>query len=251
MTPFITNNAGIIANYTQQAFPLRLRKQNGQYRNCIQQALQNNDFENALPSIPDPIDRQGVIDCYEMGLYEGFIATLLWGGKQLEHFGGMQHIINNNSKATIVDHITNVKDLLEQNNVVEAYNSMLPQQPNYISGVNTSYFTKILYFLSHDMNLEYHPLILDNVMQWVRCAFMIESGDNYHNYYHIENNELQTQRNNYNGTVYVEYLSKMQTKAGMIGVAPDKLEAFLFSSCPTLTGEVPRQYVRDYVINNF
>lgn len=88
-------------------------------------------------------------------------------------------------------------------------------------------------------------------MQWVRCAFMIEAGDNYHKYYNLVNNELQAHHNNYTGIAYVDYLSKMKTKASIIGVAPDKLEAFLYSSCPTKKRVIPRQFVRDYVIKNF
>lgn len=182
MTPFITDNAVFIANYTQQAIPLQLRKQNGIYRNSIQQALQYDDFADVLPTIPDPINRQGVVDCFNIGLYEGFVATLLWGGKHFERYGGFQNIINNNNKTDIVQKLSNVKKLLENNQVDAAYNSMLPHRinTNNIMGVNTSFITKILYFLSNEVPISPRPIILDNVMQWVRCAFMIEDGRNYH-----------------------------------------------------------------------
>ncbi len=249
MTPFITANANIIANYTQQPFPLRLQKQNGEYRNSIQQSLHNPDFENALRIIPDPISRQGVLDCYKVGLYEGFVATLLWGGKQNDRFGGLQKIINNNSKADIVKRLTSLKVLLEENKIEDAYNSML--HGNNIQYVNESFFTKIMFFISKNMNVVPQPLILDSVMHWVCCAFMIEGGEDYHNHYNLVNNTLQTNQNNYNGTTYVDYLNKMNNKATIIGVSPDKLEAFLFSECPIAIGVVPRQYVYSYVITNF
>lgn len=251
MTPFITENRAFIANYTQQAFPLRLRKQSGEYRNSIEQALVNEDFTRVLPTIPNPISRQGVIDCFNQGLYEGFIATLLWGGKHLEQFAGFQNIIKQNCTADIIAKLGNVKSLLENNRIALAYDSMLPHQPNHIKGVNASFFTKLLYFLSSGINLPHKPLILDNVLQWTRCAFMIEAGANYIMYYSLNNDELQINQNNYNGNIYTNYINTMSNKALELDVDPDKLEAFLFSTCPLQNGIVPRQFVKNYVINNF
>lgn len=253
MTPFITDNATFIANYTQQAFQLQLRKQDGNYRKSIRETIPNDDFAEVLQTIPDPIDRHGVSNCFSYGLYEGFIATLLWGGKHLERYGGFQNIINNHNKLDIVKKLSNIKTLLENNQVDVAYNSMLPHHTNTnnIVGVNTSFITKILYFLSNGVPVSPRPIILDNVMQWVRCAFMIEDGINYHDHYELVNGELKIYRNNYSSAAYIDYITMMRDKAKQISAPSDKLEAFLFSICPMPNGIVPRQFVRNYVINNF
>lgn len=257
MQQFIKNHANNIQKLTQQSFDLDLRRSDGKYRNSILQAMNNSDFAQELQCIPNPINRQGVISCYNQGLYRGFIATLLWGGKHKEHYGSFQKIIMNNTKNKIEYNLDGICKLLQANKINKAFNSLLNCGEFNIQYIGESYFTKILYFISfivpQSSQHMIKPLILDNILQHVRCAFMIEDGLAYQNYYtwNHQTHHLLIHKDNYSANAYIEYCKRMNDAAAMINVAPDKLEEFLFCSCPLLDGIVPRQYVKQYIDANY
>ena len=255
MQHYINSHANDIRNYTQQAFDLELCRSNGQFRNSIIQALRNPDFATELYNIPNPINRKDVIDCFNHSMYRGFIATLLWGGKHKEHYGSFQKIITTYSKNEIEEKLERTCALLQAQNTQGAFDSFLKEGKCNIQHIGESYFTKLIYFLSYIATHDYRPrpLILDNVLQQVRCAFMIEDGLDYYNYYtyNHQSHHLFILKNNYTSDAYVNFCNRMNEAAETIDATPEKLEAFLFCNCPMPDGTVPRQYVNHFIDSHF
>lgn len=82
----------------------------------------------------------------------------------------------------IREKLTQVKFLLDEDNIQEAFVSML-RGKNKIKGIGPSYFTKILYFMygkEHKKNL--YPLIYDKWGQHIHIALLLEAGKDLNPY---------------------------------------------------------------------
>lgn len=210
------------------------------------------DFAKIFDSVGnDDLTRDKVAEYYYDDLYKGFIATLLWGGYHKGRYnrgqdGAFLKILSLD-KTSIVESINNVKLLLQKLSLKEAFESMQYNGDNHINGIGLSYMTKVLFFLSHNIDIKPKPLIYDSVAQKIHCAILIdELKDGVKEWYYMRNNVLCFKKSHYE--MYVKYINDIDALATKYGIiSSDKLEEALFGDNCRKINENPRMVVCRYL----
>jgi hypothetical protein len=125
-----------------------------------------------------PLNRSSIVDLYknEEQLDYALVSTLMWG--LIDSTGKTKFLesINSDIKHN-VEKLKKVRNLLAQNDLKEAYMSMLSGKVNNIRGLDYAYFTKILYFIGQSFeNLNPKPLIFDRWSSHNYLALLLNLG---------------------------------------------------------------------------
>jgi len=174
--------------------------------------------------LPELLDRNQLFNYFENNeLFYGFIATLVWGnGKR--NFS--RAVINCQEDVEIK--LASVRDSLENDNLYQAYVSLTNYQNNHLQSVGKSFFTKLLYFMSRNLNFinTPKPLIWDLKMRYMHCAIIYEQDDNIVTNYYCNNHGIFDFATTNHYGLYLDYLERMNN----FDLPADKLEAYLFQS---------------------
>lgn len=256
MLNFIETHRDFIQGYIQPEISWRNTANGGVHANILAASAVSNDFASFEQTLNEPVGRSTVAKFFKEGkMYEGFIATMLWGHKhRAKKISAKKEFLSIVSvpKGEVVKKMVDVKQKIDKGQFKEAFESLY--QSNRIKYVGESFFTKILYFLTY-----HNPqplLILDVNMHSVWCALRIAQGDmSYKTDYNWDSaKKMMTKKLKYNDNnwdTYLEYLQAMYSITQK-DAKPDELEAFLFRNEPLPNGEIsPRQFVIDYIDKHF
>ena len=144
---------------------------------AVEEAKQYPWFADAVSRIKPQLTRSDVREYYEEGaLYDGFIATLLWGYAHTNHINNFQKIVAT-PKAVVEKNINNmIAELsVDPADMEDYFKNMCYGGKNHIPGLGVSFFTKVFYFTCriHGMG----TWILDSKMWNVAKAFRKAAGD--------------------------------------------------------------------------
>ena len=228
---FIKNHINNINNYTQPAIHWR----EGRFANPVGKAeATNGDFADVVRNLPAELSRDDVVRFFREELYKGFVATIMWGGISRCQAEGIA--MNNNRDTTmpklerLVARLHNVEFGWESiEDVITSLSTSLRRSgENYFYGIGPSYFTKLLYFLAYDMDLDTRPLIYDENMKPVHFALLPEFGQNPFYYYRPVGNKVIYAKVTKFEDVYYRYCKLMCGIAREIGVDVKRLDAWVF-----------------------
>lgn len=243
MIDYIQNNSKAIQKYEQQSFGWN-------HANVDAAMIVSKDFREICGEISPNLARADVANYFKENTYKGFIASLLWGGRYKGRNAKRPFIeIISNNREFIETRMNRVKELVENGDIQNAFNSMTNIGDNYIRNIANSYFTKTLYFMSYFDDITPRPIILDYNLHWVNCLLAKDLGDNYQDLYFWdatskEGKELVGKNGWQTFYFYNDYCIRMEKAAQTINVRPDKLEEFLFSNNVVDDSLLsPRQYI--------
>jgi len=216
-----------INNYTQPSIHWR----EGRFANPVGKAeATNGDFAEVVRNLPAELSREDVVRLFREDLYKGFVATIMWGG--ISRFQA-EGIALNNDRNTTMPKLERLAALLHNSEtdierIEGAIASLKRGGENYFYGIGPSYFTKLLYFLTFDMDLNNRPLIYDENMKPVHFALMPEAGRNPFFYYLPVDNTVTYAESTKFEDVYYDYCELMCETAREVGVDVRNLEAWVF-----------------------
>ena len=228
---FIKNHINNINNYTQPAIHWR----EGRFANPVNRAESTNgDFAEVVRNLPTELSREDVIGFFREDLYKGFVATIMWGG--ISRFQAEGIAMNNNRDTTMpkLERLVAILHYVEfgwesiEDAISSLSTSLRRSGENYFYGIGPSYFTKLLYFLAYDMDLDTRPLIYDENMKPVHFALMPEFGQNPFYYYLPVGNKVIYAEDTKFEDVYYYYCELMCEIARKIGVDVKRLDAWVF-----------------------
>lgn len=224
---FIKNHINNINNYIQPAIHWR----EGRFANPVGKAeATNGDFAGVVRNLPAELSREDVIGFFREDLYKGFVAAIMWGG--ISRYIA-EDIARNNDRDTTIPKLERIVALFRDSEtdferIEKAIASLKRGGENYFYGIGPSYFTKLLYFLAYDMNLNTRPLIFDDNMKPVHFALMPEAGKNPFFYYVPTVNKVIYAEFTSFEDVYYDYCELMCETARKIGVDVKRLDAWVF-----------------------
>lgn len=224
---FIKNNINHINNYTQPSIHWR----EGRFANLVGKAeATNGDFAGVVRNLPAELSREDVVRFFREDLYKGFVATIMWGG--ISRFQA-EGIARNNDRNSALPKLERLVALLRDSGadierIEDAIASLRRGGENYFYGIGPSYFTKLLYFLAYDMDLNTRPLIYDENMKPVHFALMPEAEKNPFFYYVPIGNKVTYAEFTSFEDVYYDYCELMCKTAREMGVDVKNLEAWVF-----------------------
>ena len=152
-----------INNYVQPSIHWR----EGRFANPVGRAeATDGDFAEVVRNLPAELSREDVVRFFREDLYKGFVATIMWGG--ISRFRA-EEISRRNDRNTAMPKLERLAALLRNSEtdierIEGAIASLKRGGENYFYGIGPSYFTKLLYFLAFDMDLNNRPLIYDENM---------------------------------------------------------------------------------------
>ena len=256
MLNYIETHRDFIRGYIQPDISWRNTANGGVHANIIAASAISNDFALFEQTLNEPVGRSTIANYFKEGkMYEGFMATMLWGHKHRAKKASAKReflSIVSVPKDEVVKKMDDVKQKIDSGQFKEAFDSV--HQSNKIKYVGESFYTKILYYLTY-----HNPqplLILDVNMHSVWCALRIAQGDvSYKTDYKWDSTKKKMSKilkyNDNNWDTYLEYLQTMYSITPK-DAKPDELEAFLFRNEPLPNGEIsPRQFVMDYIDMHF
>ena len=154
----------------------------------------------------------------------------MWGG--ISRFQA-EGIALNNDRNTTMPKLERLAALLRNSEtdierIEGAIASLKRGGENYFYGIGPSYFTKLLYLLAYDLDLNVRPLIYDENMKPVHFALMPEAGRNPFFYYLPVDNTVTYAESTKFEDVYYDYCELMCETAREVGVDVRNLEAWVF-----------------------
>lgn len=224
---FIKNHINDINNYTQPSIHWR----EGRFANPVGKAeATNGDFAEVVRNLPAELSRDDVVRFFREDLYKGFVATIMWGG--ISRFQA-EEISRRNDRNTSMPKLERLVRLLRNSEtdierIEDAIASLRRGGDNYFYGIGPSYFTKLLYFLAYDMDLNTRPLIYDENMKPVHFVLMPDAEKNPFFYYVPVGNKVVYAESTSFEDVYYDYCELMCETALEIGVDVKNLEAWVF-----------------------
>ena len=256
MLNYIDTHKDFICGYMQPEIHWRNTTNGGVHANILAANAVSNDFASFEQTLNEPVGRSTVANYFKEGkMYEGFMATMLWGHKhRAKKISAKKEFLSIVSvpKSDIIKKMDDVKLKIDNGQYKEAFDSL--HQDNKIKYVGESFYTKTLYFLTYYNS---QPLlILDVNMHNVWCALKIAQGDVSYkaDYKWDSTKKVMSQELKYNDNkweTYTDYLKTMYSVTPK-DAKPDELESFLFSNEPLPNGGIPpRQFVIDYIDKNF
>jgi len=239
---FIKNHINNINNYTQPAIHWR----EGRFANPVGKAeATNGDFAEVVRNLPAELSREDVVRFFREDLYKGFVATIMWGG--ISRFQA-EGIARNNDRNSAIPKLERLVALLRDSEtdierIEDAIASLKRGGENYFYGIGPSYFTKLLYFLAYDMDLNTRPLIYDENMKPVHFALMPEAEKNPFFYYVPIGNKVTYAEFTSFEDVYYDYCELMCETACEIGVDVKNLDAWVFGWPANINAQQPNPRV--------
>lgn len=224
---FIKNHIDDINNYVQP--PIHWRE--GCFANPVAKAESTNgDFAEVVRSLPTELSREDVVGFFREDLYKGFVAAIMWGG--ISRFRS-DDVARYNDRNTTLPKLERLKAILQNSEtdierIEDAISTLRRGGENNFYGIGPSFFTKLLYFLTYDMDINTRPLIFDENMKPVHFALMPEAGQDPFFYYVPSGNKINFAEHTTFDDVYYPYCELMCAMAREVGVDVRNLEAWSF-----------------------
>lgn len=282
---FCLKNLENINNFHQPGFKWKKRYLNATFKKI------NGVIE--LEDLTDEIKRSDVIVFFEnQKYYHGFVSALMWGGISTRPSKGHKgdkmtssaYKVLSLPEETIKVVMRRLKFLIERREYEKAYNLLAIE--NKFEGMNVSFFTKLLYFMSESIreSIESNSTELDSNIQlliydkWTKVLhllLLLEQGENekivkyfgvnYINSFFSTSFELGITNlvycnSNHAFESYLDYCKKLNGLArelsqhSNVKVSPSNLEAFLFglskkfkSNIVSNNREIIRNKIKFYV----
>ena len=239
---FIKTHINNINNYVQPSIHWR----EGRFANPVGKAESTNgDFAEVVRNLPTELSREDVVRFFHEDLYKGFVATIMWGGISRFQAEGIARKNDRNSTMPKLERLVallrNAETDIER--IEDAITSLKRGGENYFYGIGPSYFTKLLYFLAYEMNLNIRPLIYDENMKPAHFALMPEAGQNPFFYYEPSGNKVNFTEHTTFEDVYHPYCELMCKTACEVGVDVRNLEAWAFGWPANLNARQPNPRV--------
>lgn len=207
------------------------------------------------------LNRKYVFYTFTKNDYTGFVATMLWGGLGSDSYT-WRYLVKamEADKPDIEFKIFNLRSLLENGNIREAFIS-LQRNPNIrFDGVGVSFFTKLLYFLYNEKK-GLRPIIFDKWGKYIHLALLIDDHqfDMIDQYYSIKHNKGKwtiglkcNRQNDLMYATYADYCNRMGVLSDHLVLEnPGVLEEFLFGKelrhRDNKNNDNPRYFVKNYV----
>ena len=235
---FIKSHLNDINNFTQPAIQWRA----GRFATLVLKAEGvGGDFANVMTTLPNALTRNDVVACYQEDLYKGFVATILWGG--ISRYQA-EEISRRNDRQSTLPKLERIRQMLRDSKedisiIEDAVASMRRGKENSFYGVGPSFFTKLLYFLSFDLDLETRPLIYDENLKPVHFALMPECNQNpFYFYVPVGGKVIFAEFTTFED-VYVPYCMALNETAKELGVDVTNLESWLFGWPVNIKKEQP------------
>ena len=130
MINYINNHTASIQGYAQPGISWRYTENHNEHPVISAAVSASNDFSSFVNTLNDLIDRRTIADFFKKDmLYEGFMATMLWGHKHLNGITAKRDFlfIVKMPKADIVSKMEDVKKLIDGGNYHEAFDSLHQQ----------------------------------------------------------------------------------------------------------------------------
>lgn len=235
---FIKSHINDINNFTQPAIQWR----SGRFAAPVLKAEGvGGDFANVMATLPNALTRNDVVACYQEDVYKGFVATILWGGISRYQAEEISRRNDRQSSLPKLERIRQkLRDSKEDVSIIEdAVASMRRGKENSFYGVGPSFFTKLLYFLSFDLDLETRPLIYDENLKPVHFALMPEFDQNPFYFYVPVGGKMYFAEFTTFEDVYVPYCMALNETAKELGVDVTNLESWLFGWPVNIKKEQP------------
>lgn len=235
---FIKSHINNINNFTQPAIQWRA----GHFATPVLKAEGvGGDFANVMATLPNALTRNDVVSCYREDLYKGFVATILWGG--ISRYQA-EEISRRNDRQSSLPKLERIRQMLRDSKedvsiLEDAIVSMRRGKENSFYGVGPSFFTKLLYFLSFDLDLETRPLIYDENLKPVHFALMPECDQNPFYFYVPVGGKMNFAEFTTFEDVYVPYCMALNETAKELGVDVTNLESWLFGWPVNIKKEQP------------
>ena len=241
---FIKNHIDDINNYVQP--PIHWRE--GRFANPVAKAESTNgDFAEVVRSLPTELSREDVVGFFREDLYMGFVATIMWGG--ISRFRA-DDIARNNDRNTTLPKLERLNAILrntetetDTESIEDAIFTLRKGGENNFYGIGPSFFTKLLYFLTYDMDINTRPLIFDENMKPVHFALMPEAGQDPFFYYVPSGNKINFAEHTTFDDVYYPYCELMCETAREVGVDVRNLEAWSFGWPANVNVQLPNPRV--------
>lgn len=235
---FIKNHINNINNYIQPAIHWR----EGRFANPVGKAeATNGDFAEVVRNLPAELSRDDVVRFFREDLYKGFVATILWGG--ISRYQA-EEISRRNDRQSTLPKLERIRQMLRDSKedisiIEDAVASMRRGKENSFYGVGPSFFTKLLYFLSFDLDLETRPLIYDENLKPVHFALMPECAQNPFYFYVPVGGKMIFAEFTTFEDVYVPYCMALNETAKELGVDVANLESWLLGWPVNIKKEQP------------
>ena len=224
---FIKSHINDINNYTQPAIQWRT----GRFAAPVAKAESvGGDFAIVMTSLPTALTRNDVVACFREDLYNGFVAAIVWGG--ISRYQA-EEISRRNDRQSSLPKLERLRQMLQDSDedatlIDDAVASMRRGKENYFYGIGPSFFTKLLYFLSFDLDLVIRPLIYDENLKPVHFALMAECNENPFYYYVPVGDKIQFAQFTSFEDVYIPYCSTLCGIARKLDIDVTNLESWLF-----------------------
>lgn len=224
---FIKNHIDDINNYVQPSIHWR----EGRFANPVAKAESTNgDFAEVIRSLPTELSREDVVGFFREDLYKGFVAAIMWGG--ISRFRS-DDVARYNDRNITLPKLERLNAILQNSEtdierIEDAISTLRRGGENNFFGIGPSFFTKLLYFLTYDMEINTRPLIFDENMKLVHFAMIPEAGQNPFFYYVPTGNKINFAENTTFEDVYYPYCELMCEMAREVGVDVRNLEAWSF-----------------------
>ena len=259
-TNYVIQKKDIINGLLSPSFPIT------RYEGRFNQLLKNNpNFKDVFIDLmkKGKLSRAEVFKYFKNDIYKGYVASMLWGGINAtrpsikgDKTGTTTQAFHafNYSKETIVAKLSDVKTKIDNNQITDAFESMLPGRMNRIDGVGISFFTKILYYMSSE-KMETRPLIYDTWGRFMHVALLSEDERcNIGDFYQVRSREGKTylKANKPETELYMDFIKRMSDFCNDKDVrisSADKLEEFLFGWTFRIKRQDgnPRKFLYDFV----
>ena len=222
------------------------------------------EFHKRFPNLKKvPIQRDDVSKLFKnKEYYLGFISAMIWGGinasrpKETAKFETIDFykLLKQDPKLVIAI-IKQVENLLIKGKIKECF-EFLQSDEGKLHGVGYPYFTKLMYFISHQNSMiKTKPLIFDKWTSNAYFALLINSNQNEKiNTFFTKSVDPEYKtvglRSN-KSTTYQNYILDMEKWAKMIDVTPSKLEEYIFGVSLKIekSKNNPRNQLWDIIIN--
>ena len=234
---FIKSHINDINNFTQPAIQWRA----GRFAAPVSKAEGvGGDFADVMATLPNALTRNDVVACYREDLYKGFVATILWGG--ISRYQA-EEISRRNDRQSSLPKLERIRQMLRDSKedvsvIDDAVASMRRGKENSFYGIGPS-FTKLLYFLSFDLDLDTRPLIYDENLKPVHFALMPERNQNPFHFYVPVGERIHFAEFTSFKDVYVPYCMALCEIANELGVDVTNLESWLFGWPVNIKKEQP------------
>jgi len=237
-------------------------------------------YKSCIAGIPPLIGRDDILNAFRSAkYYKGFVMAMLWGNiglQPLRDRGGDKTTTSayrafSISEAEVNNRIVKIKERIDNGDLSGAYG--LLEKDLKFDGIDVSFFTKILAFLSEGNSPSRDLLIYDKWTKLIHVHLLLDNGKDPQQFYSLNSIRKLYGKNNkgklqthliyplkgLEAAAYLSYVAEMKILANSINnelhstITPFQLEGFLFGDSLKSNKEPsnPRYWVQQNFANHY